>query len=90
MVAGVQVKQQLRKMKEKAISRGKWQGSGGPKGADSIKLISELGDWEVHTTQIASSLQCLHLHTVHHASSTLACQFHEDHGRQHVRMKLGV
>lgn len=39
-----QVKQQLRKMKEKAISRGKWQGSGGPKGA---QVISELVDWEV-------------------------------------------
>jgi ribosomal subunit interface protein len=37
------VKQRLRKMKEKAISRGKWQGSGGPKGA---QVISELVDWE--------------------------------------------
>ncbi len=30
-LAAPQVKQRLRKMKEKAISRGKWQGSGGPK-----------------------------------------------------------
>ena len=44
MWVAVQVKQQLRKMKEKAISRGKWQGSGGPKGA---AVISELVDWEV-------------------------------------------
>lgn len=37
------VKQQLRKMKEKAISRGKWAGSGGPKGA---QVITDIVDWE--------------------------------------------
>lgn len=51
MLTHVQVKQQLRKMKEKAISRGKWQGSGGPKGAPSIRedqeIVSELAEWEV-------------------------------------------
>jgi hypothetical protein len=59
----VQVKQQLRKMKEKAISRGKWQGSGGPKGAPSIRedqeIVSELAEWEVRTGWMPMPLQCL-------------------------------
>ncbi len=38
-------------MKEKAIDRGKWQGSGGPKGA---KVISELIDWEVRLKNSSS------------------------------------
>lgn len=37
------VKQRLRKMKEKAIAKGKWAGRGGPKGA---QIITDLMDWE--------------------------------------------
>lgn len=37
------VKLQLRKMKEKAIAKGKWAGSGGPKGA---QVITDIVDWE--------------------------------------------
>ena len=79
--AGAQVKQQLRKMKEKAISRGKWQGSGGPKGAPSIRedqeIVSELAEWEVgckvsgHTVErnVVSCCTC----SVHCATRAPAC-----------------
>lgn len=54
----------LRKVKEKAISKGKWQGRGGPKGSSSIKQQEVKGIRKAFAIMSGCVPQCVQISEV--------------------------